>query len=392
MTAVRDDRAERLRELLAGRDAPFAVVDLDRWDANSRALLERAGGLPVRLASKSVRCRALVHRALEHGFQGVLAYSLDEALWLAEDGVPDVLLAYPPVGREALTRLARHPQRDRVTVMTDHPDHVRLLTETTREAGGGPVRVCLDLDASLRVGPLHLGVRRSCLRTPAQGAAAARAIQALPELRLVGVMAYDAQVAGLQDTSPAVRAVKAASVRELNRRRAAVVRAVEDVLGHPLELVNGGGTGSLHLFGADPATTELAAGSGLMSPRLFDGYRDFRHAPAAWFVLPVVRRPAPRVATCYSGGYAASGAAGRDRLPTPVAPYGLSLLGTEGAGEVQTPVTGPAAERLRVGDHVWWRHAKAGEMCERFDRLLLVAGEEVVGEVPTYRGEGKAFG
>lgn len=390
---AQDRRADELRDALAGREAPFAVVDLDTWDDNARALLDRAGRLPVRLASKSVRCRALVERALSQGFRGVLAYSLDEALWLADLGVDDLLVAYPPVGPDTLTRLATHPRRDAVTVMIDHPDHVDRLCSVVRATGmHGPLRVCLDLDASLRLGPLHLGVRRSCLRTPEAAARAARVVVACPELRLVGVMSYDAQVAGLQDSSAAVRLVKADSVRELLGRRAAVVAAVEDVLGHPLELVNGGGTGSLHLFADDAVTTELAAGSGLMSPRLFDGYRDFRHRPAAWFVLPVVRRPARRVATCFSGGYAASGAAGVDRLPTPVSPYGLSLLGTEGAGEVQTPVRGRAAEHLRIGDHVWFRHAKAGELCERVDRVLLVSGADVVDEVPTYRGEGKAFG
>ncbi|WP_308191361.1 alanine racemase [Arsenicicoccus bolidensis] len=249
---ARDLRADELRLALAGREAPFAVVDLDAWDANAQDLLRRAGRLPVRLATKSVRCRALVERALSRGFSGVLTYSLDEALWLADQGVDDLLVAYPPVGLDSLSRLATHPRRDTVTVMIDHPDHVTRLAAVVREASAGPIRVCLDLDASLRIGPVHLGVRRSCLRTPEAAAAAARAVLARPELRLVGVMSYDAQVAGLQDSSPAVRLVKAASVRELLGRRAAVVTAVEDVLGHPLELVNGGGTGSLHLFADGP--------------------------------------------------------------------------------------------------------------------------------------------
>ena len=104
-----------------------------------------------------------------------------------------------------------------------------------------------------------------------------------------------------------------------------------------------------------------------------------------------MRRPAPGVVTVLGGGYVASGAPGRDRLPTPVLPAGLRLTGTEGAGEVQTPLRGAAADGLRIGDRVWFRHAKAGELCERFDTLLLVEGDAVVAEVPTYRGEGKAF-
>ena len=104
-----------------------------------------------------------------------------------------------------------------------------------------------------------------------------------------------------------------------------------------------------------------------------------------------MRRPAPGLATLFSGGYVASGTGTPDRLPRPHLPAGLSLIGTEGAGEVQTPVRGAAAGQLRPGDRVWLRHAKAGELCERFDSLLLVSGDALVGEVPTYRGEGKTF-
>ena len=97
------------------------------------------------------------------------------------------------------------------------------------------------------------------------------------------------------------------------------------------------------------------------------------------------------MATVLGGGYIASGPAGADRLPRPVLPPGLRLDRQEGAGEVQTPVAGAAAAGLGIGDRVWFRHAKAGELCERFGEVHLVRGRELVGTVPTYRGEGRAF-
>jgi D-serine deaminase-like pyridoxal phosphate-dependent protein len=210
------------------------------------------------------------------------------------------------------------------------------------------------------------------------------------------MMAYESQIAGLGDAPPgrplrgaAIRLLQLASARELARRRAAAVRAVRAVA--PLQFVNGGGTGSLSGTAREPAVTELAAGSGLYGPTLFDTYHAFKVRPAAMFALPVVRRPGPGVVTVLGGGYLASGPADSSRLPSPYLPAGLRLDGQEGAGEVQTPLLGYAADTLRVGDRVFFRHAKAGELCERFDRLYLIEGERVVEEVPSYRGEGMCF-
>jgi D-serine deaminase-like pyridoxal phosphate-dependent protein len=180
------------------------------------------------------------------------------------------------------------------------------------------------------------------------------------------------------------------SLGELAERRAEAVAAVSEIA--PLRFVNAGGTGSLERVGPDRDVTELSAGSGLLGPTLFDGYRGFRPRPAALFALPVVRRPGPPdVVTVLGGGYVASGPPGRDRLPSVHEPAGLRLLRAEGAGEVQTPLRGRAARGLRVGDRVWLRHAKAGELCERFDRLQLLAGDSLVGIAATYRGQGQTF-
>jgi D-serine deaminase-like pyridoxal phosphate-dependent protein len=235
-------------------------------------------------------------------------------------------------------------------------------------------------------------VRRSPVHRPDQAADAASAIQRAPGVELVGLMFYDAQIAGLPDSSPAVRFVKRRSAADLATRRTAVLRAVHAIVGRPLGLVNAGGTGSLEVDSSDPAVTELTAGSGLFSPGLFDGYDAFVSHPSAWFALPVVRRPHGRIATAFGGGYIASGSAGPSRLPRPTWPEGLRLLGSEGAGEVQTPLRGKAARDLMPGDRVWLRHAKAGELAERFAEVHLVRGEQVVETVPTYRGEGQTFG
>ncbi|WP_269855001.1 amino acid deaminase/aldolase [Streptomyces sp. RPT161] len=397
-----DRAADRARydRATAHLDAPLAVVDLAAFDANADDLVRRAGGKPVRVASKSVRCRALLERVLERdGFAGVMAFTLAEAVWLARAGIEDVLLAYPSVDRTGFAELTSDPKlAGAVSVMVDDVAQLDLI-DTARAGGGQEVRVCLELDTSLRLlgGRIRFGARRSPLNDPAQLAELARAVQRRPGFRVVGLMAYEGHVAGVGDAVPgaalrsrAVRLMQAAARRELAARRAEAVRAVRAVV-PGLEFVNGGGTGSVQHTAAERAVTEVAAGSGLFVPRLFDNYTSFRGRPAALFAQPVVRRPGVGVVTVLGGGYPASGAAGRDRSPVPYLPEGLRYDPQEGAGEVQTPLLGSAADDLLIGDKVWFRHAKAGELCERFSELHLVSGEEVVAVVPTYRGEGRTF-
>lgn len=383
---------DRLHDATADLDPPLAAVDLPTLRRNAADLVRRAGGTPVRVASKSVRCRAVLEEVLgtgltaDGGFRGIMAYSLREALWLVERGARDVLLGYPTVDRAALAELAGRPHAlDAVTLMVDSAAQLGIVRDALGTARVRP-RVCLDVDASLRLGPVHLGVRRSPLRTPDEVGQLARCATTAG-FAVVGVMFYEAQIAGLPDTSLAVRLIKRRSAAELATRRSAVVGAVRAVVGD-LEIVNSGGTGSLEISSADPVVTEVTAGSGLYVPTLFDRYRAFTPRPALYFALPTVRRPSPTIATLFGGGYIASGPTGPSRVPRPVRPAGLRLLRAEGAGEVQTPVTGRAAADLPVGGRVWLRHAKAGELCERFAHLHLVDAGGTRTTVPTYRGEG----
>ncbi len=373
----------------AGLSAPLVAVDLDRFDANAQGLVDRAGGLPIRVASKSVRCRPLLDRALGRpGFAGVMAYAVAEAAWLASSGVRDVFVAYPSVDVGALREVATSEVlRREVTVTVDSVEYVRFLREALGEDLAG-LGVAVDVDASLRLGPVHLGVRRSPTRTPREALAVTRAALGV-NLDVRGVMFYDAQVAGLADSGPHIRVLKRRSTSELRERRLAVVEAVRRET--DLAFVNAGGTGSLHLFVDDAAVTELAAGSGLYSPTLFDGYDAIDAEPAMAFAIPIVRRPAPGHVTAFGGGYVASGEPGWSRVPSPVR-RGLDLLRSEAAGEVQTPLRGHAADSIALGDRVWFRGAKAGELLERFDAVHLVRDGALVGSVPSYRGEGRNFG
>jgi D-serine deaminase-like pyridoxal phosphate-dependent protein len=399
------DRYEGIFEAVV---PPFAFVDLDAVRANAAQMLEQAAGLPIRVASKSVRSVALLRRIfeLDPGFRGVLSFTVPEALWLSEQGFDDLVVAYPSVDRAAIGAVARLAAEDSSrapVLMVDDRPHLDLIEGTI---GGGPaeVRVCLDIDVGwwpLGGRLTKIGPKRSPVRDPERARRMAEEIEARPGTRLAGLMAYEGHIAGVGDRVPgrplrsaAIGAMQSASERDIRKRLPQIVSAVRDALGtsgRGLEFVNGGGTGSLARTAAAGAVTELTAGSGFYAPALFDNYRSLDLTPAAFFVLPIVRRPRSAISTVLGGGYVASGPAGADRLPTPHLPGGLRFDRQEGAGEVQTPLMGAPTYRFRVGDRVYFRHAKAGELCEHFSSLYLVEGDRIVDEVPTYRGGGKVF-
>jgi D-serine deaminase-like pyridoxal phosphate-dependent protein len=401
MTSPKRSYAE-YEEILDEVEAPFAFVDLDAMWANAEAMLARAATKPVRVASKSLRCRAVIDRILDFDqrFSGLLTFTLPETLWLAEQGYENLLLAYPTADSGALGELALRSAAnpdDAPIVMVDCVEHLDAI-QSVLGTGAAPVRVCIDVDAGWWAlgGRVKVGPKRSPIHTVEQAVALAREIERRPQLRLAAVMAYEGQIAGVGDMPPGrrlrgagIRFMQRRSAPEIAGRRAAIVAAIREFA--ELPIVNGGGTGSLELTGSEDAVTEVTAGSGFYAPTLFDHYSRFSLTPAAGFALPIVRKPSPRVATALGGGYLASGSGDAARLPSPWLPPGLELDAEEGAGEVQTPLLGPPAAELRIGDRVYMRHAKAGELCERFDSLHLVEGGRIVDEVPTYRGEGRSF-
>jgi D-serine deaminase-like pyridoxal phosphate-dependent protein len=321
-----------------------------------------------------------------------MTYTARETAFWAERGERDLLLAYPTVSPDDTALLARtNAGGATAAVVIDCAEHLEPLAGAAR-AQGTRVPVVLEVDMSFRpLGDLvHIGVRRSPLRNVRDVVALARRAAATPGLVFHGIMAYEAQIAGVPDRGAGVKLMKRASSSDVVRTRAQVRAALEGA-GLAPALFNGGGTGTLSACAHEVSLTEVTAGSGFVDSHLFDAYDGLALHPAAYFALQIVRRPAEGLVTCHGGGYVASGAAGRDRLPVPALPAGLSLLGLEGAGEVQTPLRTTGAPALELGDPVFFRHAKAGELAEHFAEYILVRGARVEARAPTYRGLQKCF-
>ncbi|TXK06687.1 amino acid deaminase/aldolase [Microbacterium mitrae] len=384
-----------LTSATAALSAPVAVIAQDALAYNARDMLVRARGVPIRVASKSIRVRAVLDAVLAlPGYRGILAFTLAEALWLAGTH-DDIVMGYPTTDRAALGRLlADERAASRITLMIDDAAQLDLIDAIAPPQTRPTIRVAIDADASWRAPALgHVGVRRSPLYSAADVAAFAARVASRPGFALVGVMMYEAQIAGQTDASGRqdglMRWMKRQSGTELVERRGDIVARVRGIA--DLEFVNGGGTGSLEYTAADNAVTELTAGSGFLAGTLFDDYQGFDPAPASAFAFDVVRKPTTDIATILGGGWIASGPPAASRQPRAAWPTGLRTLSREGAGEVQTPLRGRTARTLRVGDRVWMRHAKSGEGSERVASFHVVENGAVVDEIPTYRGEGKAF-
>ncbi len=389
------------REALRGRCMPLAFVDLDRFDANADAVLARAGVKPVCVASKSIRCVPLLNRLFARSprFRAAMAFSLREAVFLARNGIDRrILVAYPAWGELEHADLANALRVGaQISLMVDCADHVDRL-EQFGAKNGVRVSACIDVDMASVYPGLYFGVRRSSVRTPEQALALLERSRAGAHVAIEGLMGYEAQVAGLADRVPGER-IRGAVLRFLKRRSIATAAARRTAIacalakaGCALAFVNGGGTGSIESTAADASVTEVTAGSAFFAPASFDHFSGFKHLPAAGYAIEITRSPAPGIFTCQAGGYVASGSSGLGQWPRPYLPEGARLLAQEGAGEVQTPIAYDGPERLAIGDPIFMRHAKAGELCERFDRLFLISSGTVVDEAATYRGEGQCFG
>lgn len=393
---------QRYSRAIHGERLPLALVDMDAVDRNIETVVApvRRAGKTLRLATKSVRCTALIRYILDRGggtIRGLMSYAVEEAALLLEQGFNDLLVAYPTVQDSDMRLLAAvNRERPRVAVVVDCVEHLERADSAAREARSTiPVVVEADLSYRLLGGMLHLGVRRSPLRTPEAVVGMAERVAAFPNLLLKGVMGYEGQIAGVGEANPhspllnpARRLIKRLSVPRVAEARARIAGLLAD-RGIRIEVFNGGGTGSLFSTVTEAAVTEVTAGSGFLAGHLFDYYPQLDLVPALFFALQIVRRPDPRIVTCHGGGYIASGEAGRDRLPLPALPAGMKLLPFEGAGEVQTPLRVPPGVTLGLGDPVFFRHAKAGEPAEHFNEYLFVRGDRVEHRALTYRGCGR---
>jgi D-serine deaminase-like pyridoxal phosphate-dependent protein len=392
-----ESRYNRYKTILKNERLPLAYVDLNMFDENIHAILKRSGTKKIRIASKSIRCVELMQRILDFNsqFQGIMCYSAEEAVWLSQQGFDDLLVAYPTVQEGSIRAVADEIKKGKqIYPMTDLTEHLTKI-QAIAASENVTMPIALDLDMSSRWSLLHFGVHRSSVWNKETLHKYLEALKSCPNLKLCATMGYEAQIAGVGNKVPGkslmnsiISGLQQNSKKELAKRRKELVEILQKECPE-LSIVNGGGTGSLESTAEEDWVTELTAGSGFYAPALFDNYSHFRHLPAAGFALEVVRHPQQNIYTCLGGGYVASGAVGKEKAPAPYLPEGMKLTPNEMAGEVQTPIQYIGS--LEIGDPVFFRHSKAGELCEHFEELCLIKDGRILGKSKTYRGEGRCF-
>lgn len=382
--------------------SPAAWLDMDALDHNIKLVNSKTNGKKLRLASKSVRNIDVLKYVAEHSpdYIGLMSYDAAESQFLLENGFEDVLCAYPQMNKAALTdaeNAASKLANSKLTWMVDKPEHVDLLAQVGSSLGK-TIRLCIDINTSTKYPAVYFGTQRSHIDSTRKLKKFIKYLKKSNNIQVVGLMGYEGQIAGLPEAAagkealaPAIRLLKTRSKKYVTKFRRNCVDMISDA-GISLELVNGGGSGSMDFTCSRPEVTEITVGSAYYMPAYFS-YMDTMQAfkPAAGFVLPVTRKPFPKTATCHSGGYIASGAVGKDKWPVIHHPKNVSYLADEGCGEVQTPVKLQHKDQLSIGDNVWFRHAKAGELCEHFNELHVFRNNKLIDTFATYRGQGKCF-
>ena len=387
----------RFNKAFQDLERPFAWLDLDALDANIDYVAAKTNK-PIRIATKSVRSVQLLRYIADRlpHVAGYMTYTAAETAYLLEQGFDHLLLGYPVMEPNAIKKCLQSIKQGKdVTFMVDHLDQIKYLVDIAKPLDV-IVPICIDINVSVDFRLVYFGTKRSPLHSYETVAKLLSEIEGM-NVEIKGVMTYEAQVAGVADLpdltvtskvkSRVIQQLKSKSLKKIEKIRNETISIIRHL--HSPSIINGGGSGSID-FTDVLDVTEITVGSAFLAPALFDRYQSLNLKKASGFALAVVRQYNRETFVCHGGGYIASGAPGSDRLPSFYEEGRYSYLSLEGAGEVQTPIV-DKNQSLAIGDTVYFRHAKAGELGERFLTLHALRGSDYAGSYLTYRGEGQCF-
>ena len=256
-------------------DTPSLVVDLDLLDQNIARMAQffRAKGVNWRPHTKGQKIPEIAHLQLAAGALGITCAKLSEAEVMAQEGIKDILIANQVVGEQKASRLAKLLDVADVIVAVDSLVNGEQLSQAANSRDQR-LRVVVEVDNGMDRAGVPPGERALSL---------AQALDDLPGLRFVGLMAWEAHCLGLppdKRQSCCDEAVgKLVATADLCRNA-----------GLPVEIVSCGGTGTFKFTAGIPGITEIQAGGGIFSDMLYESW-GIDHPFALTVVSTVTSRP-----------------------------------------------------------------------------------------------------
>lgn len=379
-------------------ERPFAWLDMQALDTNIKFINQRVRDKKVRIATKSIRSIQVLNYIYEklENVSGFMTFTASETCYLLENGFDHLLIGYPVWEEHSVLPIFDYIKKGYdVCFMIDDVRQAKWLNALAKRENL-EISICIDINLSIESSIIYFGTRRSSIKTIKVLKELLDSLQKLSHLQINGVMGYEAQLAGVGDVSiqkwkrPIIQQLQKRSRKQVAKFRNEAVDTILSVTGE-LEFVNGGGSGSIDFTSQCPEVTEITVGSAFFNPALFDQYSALNLRPAAGFALRITRNPEEHVVVCHGGGYIASGAISIDKQPVLYEKGKFEYFSLEGAGEVQTPLKVITKETLKLGDTLYFRHAKAGELCERFTKLEAIRNGQHINSFKTYRGDGQCF-
>lgn len=378
---------------------PFCFLDKDNLRQNITSAIKRSGHKKIRIATKSIRSLEVlefIRQELGDKYIGLMTFHVKESLDLLKSGFNHCLMGYPQKILKDEAKLIKElaGSNKKLVLMIDSIDQCRLLQKMGSDIDHR-FEVCIDIDMSLKLPRLNFGVFRSPILDVSVAEDLISYVEKAENLKCTGLMGYEAQIAGIPDYNGKgkifdliISKLKKTSEKRILKVRKEFLDRVKEKF--QLEFFNGGGTGSIEFTASDRSVTEVTVGSGFYCPHLFDLYqKPFK--PSLGYAIEVDRIPNKNYITCHGGGYIASGAIDMNKAPQIFSPKNLKINSNEMFGEVQTPLEHDGSIDIQIGDPIFLRHAKAGELLERFTNIYIIENHKVVDRWKSYRGEGKCY-
>ena len=236
---------------IAELDTPALLIDLDVMDRNLAKMAEYAAAHRFRLRphTKTHKIPALAERQIALGAVGITVAKVGEAEVMMKANPPELLVAFPVIGKQKLDRLMTVAGITRVTVSLDSLTAATQLSGAA-QAAARTIGVLVEIDAGLgRVG-VEPGPDLLSL---------VQAISSLPNLSFEGIAFYPGHIKVLNEAADvalaAVGLLLDSTVRDL------------EAAGFPVKIVSGGSTPTLYRSHQVARLNEIRPGTSIFNDR-----------------------------------------------------------------------------------------------------------------------------